>query len=123
VINLREMLRKILEEVSKEKDLFLQKRDNEFILSSKHHPIKILVVSTSSGYAVKLYCENLRDFIEDLLEEENPRETLENILSELSNIAYTIHSRLRENGMETRMMIRDFILDALEELEDAIEEG
>ncbi|MET1102284.1 MAG: hypothetical protein ABWW69_07420 [Pyrodictiaceae archaeon] len=107
------------------KELGACMEENDIIVVKLKHdaPIFLNISMPHDTILISLNYKDLKDYIRELIDtEENPREILEGVLDDLTELATRISQSLMKNGFKTRMDIREKILDILEELEEALEE-
>ena len=86
-------------------------------------PFFIEVRESSSGIVVRLGCEDIKDYIREVVDmEDDPRGVIEELLDDMVSVAYEIAERLRRNGFKAILDTRSASMDVLSELEDALEE-
>jgi len=114
---------KEIEELARRTGYRLEKRGEKIVLRHPSAPLFIEVFESSTGIAVRIGHENLRDYVREIVDtEDNPREYIEDLLDEVSSIAVRLAEALRRKGLRVASDTRAAVMDVLEELEEAEEE-
>ena len=113
----------LLEEFAKRRALRLEKGGDAIRLWHREAPLYIEVRETSRGVLVRLGYEGLRDYVREVLDtSENPREDIEDLVDEMSTLAFNLYEELVKRGIRAELDTRTAAMDILGELEEAEEE-
>jgi len=115
--------RDIVEAFAKQRGLKPEQVGDALRLWHSEAPLFIEVRSGSQGLIVRLGYEGLRDYVREVVDtSENPREEIEDLVDEMSTLAYTLAEELRRSGYKVSLETRSAAMDVLGELEEAEEE-
>jgi hypothetical protein len=118
-----EKTKQVVEEFARARGLRLEEVGDALRLWHSEAPVYIEVREGSRGVTVRLGYEGLRDYVREVVDtSDNPREEIEDLVDEMSSIAYMLYEELRRRGVEARLDTRSAAMDILGELEEAEEE-
>lgn len=116
-------LEELVEEFAKQYDLTVGREKNRLILSPSKAPLFIAVEETSRGVKVYIGHKGLRDYVREIVDtEENPRDYFEELLDDLTSLAYRLSKFLEKQGLRVVLETREAVMDILDEVEEALEE-
>lgn len=115
--------RRLVEEFARSRGLRVEEAGGALRIWHGEAPLYIEVRSGSQGVMVRLGYEGLRDYVREVVDtSDNPREEIEDIVDEMSTLAYSLYEELRRGGVKVVLDTRSAAMDILGELEEAEEE-
>jgi len=102
----------------------VEERGDAILVWHPSAPLALRLVVYGDTARLELYAENIRDYLDDLVEqvgEEEARDQLEEVLDDLSEAHALIESVLRKRGVRVESRFKDNVLDVLEAFEDITE--
>ena len=99
--------------------------ESTFVIIHPHvQPLRLKVHVEDDRVTLSLVADEIRDYIDDLVEErgeEEAREFIEEALSDMEELAAQIEAVARRSGVRVENRVRSGALDVLEALEDVLE--
>ncbi len=116
----------VVEEFARRRGLRFERAGDAARLWHREAPFFIEVRETSRGLLVRLGYEGLKDYIREALdtavEGEDVRGEIEDLVDEMSGLAYELYEELVRRGYRASLETRTAAMDILGELEEAEEE-
>ncbi len=113
----------VVEQYAAQRGLEARREGGRIVVGPRDTPVFVAVEETGRGVRVYISHKGLRDYIREVVDtEDKPREYIEELLDDLTAIAYGVAQELRSKGFQVVLETRDAVMDVLEEVEEALEE-